>query len=108
MPRQRRVIEVRRVKRSNDDRVWTCGVPGCDISHADSNALEDHLGEDEEKGGHSALCLVTDFMWLNTRGDDVPCPSSSNTSVIQVLDADSSTEAYKRVSTVVSLQLQAF
>lgn len=102
MPRQRRVIEVRRVKRSDDNRVWTCGVPGCDFSHSDSNDLEDHLAEEEEYGGHKALCLVTDFMWLNTKGDDVPCPTSSNTSVIQVLDADGVTEAYKRVSTVVS------
>ena len=91
------------MKWPDKNRAWTCSVPGCDFEHPDSDVIEDHLGE-----RHPALCLVSDFMWLNTKRDDIPCPSSSNTSVIRLIDADGITEAYKRVSTVVSLQLRGF
>ena len=65
MPLERGVSLIRRGKHKGE-KVWICEVPGCDWHHSDAEEMEEHMGAE-----HSLLCLSTDFLWLNAKGQDV-------------------------------------
>lgn len=97
----RPIIELQRVKKEDGKKVWVCGVPGCvkKYSHESAEAMEQHLGED-----HTTMCLVSDILWLNTRGEDVIPEDCSSASSRQICKQDG-TIVWVRVSTVVSIPM---
>lgn len=104
MDNDRPIIELQRVKKGDGKKVWVCGVPGCveKYSHESAEAMELHLGEE-----HTTRCLVSDILWLNTRGEDVIPEECSSASSRQISKHDG-TRVWVRVSTAVSIPLWVF